>query len=172
MRNSFTISSALAARLFFLTPLISQCYSASNTTQVQQGDSLFHIAQEHGVTVQSLEAANPGIDALSLYVGQTINVPVVDDVPAIDDTVTTLVFASSKAAASVISSNDVPAMSDMVTGSIVFASSGSAAATALFKPTSEDVPAQSDFVTGSIVFASGSQRANAATPTTLVTSSR
>ncbi|KAM0803720.1 hypothetical protein BDR22DRAFT_46879 [Usnea florida] len=123
MRNSFAISSALAARLLFITPLISQCYSA----------------------------------------------PVADDVPAADDMVNTLVFASSQTTsptASVVSSNDVPAMSDMVTGSIVFASSGSktsATATAIFQPTSDDVPAQSDFVTGSIVFA---------TPTTLVTSSK
>ena len=141
MRNSFAISSALAARLLFITPLISQCYSATSTTQVQKGD----------------------------YVGQTINVPVADDVPAADDMVTTLVFASSQTTsptASVVSSNDVPAMSDMVTGSIVFASSGSktsATATAIFQPTSDDVPAQSDFVTASIVFA---------TPTTLVTSSK
>ena len=169
MRNSFAISSALAARLLFITPLISQCYSATSTTQVQKGDSFFEIAQEHGVPVQALEAANPGVDALSLYVGQTINVPVADDVPAADDMVTTLVFASSQTTsptASVVSSNDVPAMSDMVTGSIVFASSGSktsATATAIFQPTSEDIPAQSDFVTGSIVFA---------TPTTLVTSSK
>ena len=172
MRNSFPITSALAAHLLFLTPLISQSYSTTTTTQIQNGDSFFQIAQSHNVTVQSLEAANPGVDALNLYVGQTINVPVVDDVPAIDDTVITLVFASSQTAtptASVVASDDVPAMSDMVTGSIVFASSGSAAATAIFRPTSDDVPAQSDFVTGSIVFASGSKTVTA---TTLVTSSR
>ena len=181
MRNIFTISIALAARLLFIIPLISQCDSATTTTQVQKGDSFWQIAQKHGLTVESLEAANPGISTFDLYVGQTINVPVVDDIPAIDDTVTTLVFASgsqtAKAApptASVTSSNDVPAMSDMVTGSIVFASVSqtAGAAGAVFKPTSEDVPAISDFITGPIVFASGSQTAKAATPTTLVTSSR
>ena len=147
MRNSFAISSALAARLLSIIPLVSQCYSATTTTQVQKGDSFWHIAQEHGVTAESLEAANPGISTFNLYVGQTINVPVPNDVPAIDDTVTTLVFASvsqtaktATPSASVTSSNDVPAMSD--------------------------------FVTGSIMFASGSQPAKAATLTTLVTSSR
>ena len=147
MRNSFAISSALVARLLSIISLISQCYSATTTTQVQKGDSFWHIAQEHGVTVESLEAANPGVSTFNLYVGQTINVPVANDVPAVDDTVTTLVFASGSQTAktgtptaSVTSSNDVPAMSD--------------------------------FVTGSIVFASGSQTAKATTPTTLVTSSR
>ena len=178
MREFFTTSSALAARLLFILPLISQSYSATTTVQVQKGDSFLQIAHEHGVSVQSLEAANPGVEATSLYVGQTINVPVVDDVPAVDDTVTTLVFASSQTAkaatrtASATSSNDVPAMSDVVTGSLVFASSGPQTSGALFKPTSDDVPAMSDVVTGSIVFASGAQRAKATTPTTLITSSR
>lgn len=180
MRSFFAISSALAARLLFILPLISRCYSATTTVQVQQGDSFLQIAQEKGVSVQSLEAANPGVEATSLYIGQTINVPVVNDVPAADDTVTTLIFASSQTAkaatptASVTSSNDVPAVSDVVTGSLVFASSGvqtSGAATALFKLTSDDVPAMSDVVTGSIVFASGTQTAKATTPTTLITSS-
>ena len=94
MRNTFAISSALAARLLSIIPLISQCYSATTTTQVQPGDYFWQIAQKYGVTVESLEAANPGISTFNLYVGQTINVPVVDDVPAIDDTVSTLVFAS------------------------------------------------------------------------------
>ena len=145
MRRFFATSSALAARLLFILPLISQSYSARTTVQVQKGDSFLQIAHEHGVSVQSLEAANPGVEATSLYVGQTINVPVVNDVPAVDDTVTTLVFASSQTPA---------------------------AATALFKPTSDDVPAMSDFVTGSIVFASGARTAKATTPTTLIHSSR
>lgn len=66
MRSSFAISSALAARLLFILPLISQCYSATTTVQIQQGDSFFQIAQKNGVSVQSLEAANPGVEATSL----------------------------------------------------------------------------------------------------------
>ena len=172
MRNSFAISSALAARLLSILPLISQCYSATTTTQVQKGDSFWQIAHEHGVTVESLEAANPGVSTFNLYVGQTINVPVANDVPAIDDTVTTLVFASGSQTAktgtptaSVISSNDVPAMSDFVTGSLVFASVSQTAKTttpSASVTSSNDVPAMSDFVTGSLVFASVSQTAGAA----------
>ena len=133
----------------------------------------FKLAQQHNLTVQSLEAANPGVDALNLYIGQIINVPVVDDVPAMSDMVSTLVFASSASKAvtptsSVVASNDVPAQSDMVTKP-VFASSVSATATAIFQPTSDDVPAQSDMVTGPIVYATGAQTA---APTTLATSSR
>lgn len=158
MRNSFIISSALATRLLVILPLISQCYSATITIQIQKGDSFSQIAQRHGVTVDSVEAANPGADPFNLYVGQTINVPVVDDVPAVDDTVSTIIYASSQTTkatsrtASITSSNEVPAMSDVVTGSIVYASSVSqTSATPLFQPTSDDVPAASDFVTGSIV---------------------
>ena len=163
MRNTFAISSALAAHLLFIIPLISPSYSATTTTQVQKGDSFWQIAQSHGVTVESLQAANLGISTYNLYVGQTINVPVVDDVPAVDDMVSTPVFASgsptAKVTASVTSSNDVPAMSDMVTGPIVLPQT----AGAIFQVASEDVPAMSDMVTGPI---------KAATPTTLVTSSK
>ena len=124
MRSFFAISSALAARLLFILPLISQCNSATTTVQVRQGDSFLQIAQEHGVSVQSVEAAGPGVEATSLSVGQTINVSV------IDDTVTTLMFVLSQAGqaaiptASATSFDNVPAMSDVVIGSIVFASSG------------------------------------------------
>ena len=42
---------------------------------VQPGDTLFLIAQRFGVPLQTLIAANPGIDPLRLQIGQTLCIP-------------------------------------------------------------------------------------------------
>lgn len=42
---------------------------------VKAGDTLFAIAQSHGITLQQLEAANPGVDAKNLQVGQVLKLP-------------------------------------------------------------------------------------------------
>lgn len=48
---------------------------------VQSGDSLFIIANKFGTTIDQLLAHNSIIDANSLYIGQTIQIPVVKAVP-------------------------------------------------------------------------------------------
>lgn len=42
---------------------------------IKAGDTLFSIAQAHGITLAALEAANPGVDPTKLQVGQVINLP-------------------------------------------------------------------------------------------------
>ncbi|MDB5083664.1 MAG: hypothetical protein JWN30_550 [Bacilli bacterium] len=43
--------------------------------QVQSGDSFWKIAHSNQVSLSSLEAANPGVNAMHLQVGQTLNLP-------------------------------------------------------------------------------------------------
>lgn len=69
MHSPLIISSALAAPLLFMTPLITRGYSATSTTNVQDGDTFLAIADSAGIPVESLEAANPGVPASDLYVG-------------------------------------------------------------------------------------------------------
>ncbi|KAL8647852.1 MAG: hypothetical protein Q9226_006258 [Calogaya cf. arnoldii] len=42
---------------------------------IQSGDTFWAIAQKLGVSVDALQAANPGVSPTSLQVGQTINLP-------------------------------------------------------------------------------------------------
>ncbi|KAL8743429.1 MAG: hypothetical protein Q9190_004214 [Brigantiaea leucoxantha] len=42
---------------------------------IQSGDSFWSIAQKLGISVDALQAANPGVNAQSLQVGQVINLP-------------------------------------------------------------------------------------------------
>ncbi len=42
---------------------------------VQKGDTLIGIAVQHSVSIEALEAANPGIDPGNLQIGQTVFVP-------------------------------------------------------------------------------------------------
>lgn len=43
---------------------------------IQAGDTFFLIASDLGITLDSLVAANPGVDAGNLQIGQEINVPI------------------------------------------------------------------------------------------------
>lgn len=54
---------------------MAQCQAGTYQYVVQRGDSLWLIGQRFRVTVQQIAAANPGIDAGNLYVGQIICVP-------------------------------------------------------------------------------------------------
>lgn len=42
---------------------------------IQQGDTLYKIANQYGVSVQAVINANPGVDPYNLHVGQIIRVP-------------------------------------------------------------------------------------------------
>ncbi|KAG8162712.1 hypothetical protein KVR01_007190 [Diaporthe batatas] len=42
---------------------------------VKAGDTLFAIAQSHGITLEKLQAANPGVDPRALQVGQVLKLP-------------------------------------------------------------------------------------------------
>lgn len=56
------------------------CVDASSgvasTYTIVAGDTFFLISSELGITLDSLVAANPGVDAGSLQIGQVINVPI------------------------------------------------------------------------------------------------
>lgn len=60
--------------------------SLPNKYVIQEGDTFYSIAKEHsGMTVESLLAANPGVKASALKIGQTINLtkaPAVKPAPA------------------------------------------------------------------------------------------
>ena len=49
--------------------------SAQRTHTVQSGESFYAIARKYGVNLEALMAANPGVDARRLRVGQTLNLP-------------------------------------------------------------------------------------------------
>lgn len=42
---------------------------------VKAGDTLFSIAQSHGISLEALQAANPGVDPKKLQVGQVLKLP-------------------------------------------------------------------------------------------------
>ncbi|KAL8966426.1 MAG: hypothetical protein Q9183_003378 [Haloplaca sp. 2 TL-2023] len=42
---------------------------------IKQGDTLFEIAKAHGISLQALEKANPGLNPKTLQVGQKIKIP-------------------------------------------------------------------------------------------------
>jgi LysM repeat protein len=42
---------------------------------VQSGDTLFSIADKLGITLSALQAANPGLNADDMQIGQVINTP-------------------------------------------------------------------------------------------------
>jgi murein DD-endopeptidase MepM/ murein hydrolase activator NlpD len=54
----------------------------SHTYTVVQGDTLISIAQRNGVTVEALQAANPGLPATALSVGITLVIPAGDQASA------------------------------------------------------------------------------------------
>lgn len=54
----------------------------ATTYRVQWGDWLGKIADKHGVTVEALIAANPGINPNVIYPGQTLNIPAPGSAPA------------------------------------------------------------------------------------------
>lgn len=50
--------------------------NGSPTYQIVAGDTFFLIASRLGITLESLVAVNPGVDAGNLQIGDTINIPV------------------------------------------------------------------------------------------------
>lgn len=64
--------------LTMLTPVARAQVSGPQYT-VQSGDTLFDIALRFGVTLEALVAANPGLDANALAVGQSLTLPGFDD---------------------------------------------------------------------------------------------
>ncbi len=42
---------------------------------IQQGDTLYKLAQRYGTTVEAIMALNPGIDPYNLQIGQVIRIP-------------------------------------------------------------------------------------------------
>ncbi|HEX7057356.1 MAG TPA: LysM peptidoglycan-binding domain-containing protein [Bacilli bacterium] len=48
---------------------------------VKSGDTFWSIAAQHGVSVQSLMAANPGVNPQFLFTGQTIFIPRIPTAP-------------------------------------------------------------------------------------------
>lgn len=56
-------------------PVTAPAPPAESEYVVVKGDSLWKIAKKNGVSVKALEAANPGVDAARLKVGQKLVVP-------------------------------------------------------------------------------------------------
>ncbi|PKM73030.1 MAG: peptidoglycan-binding protein, partial [Firmicutes bacterium HGW-Firmicutes-16] len=44
---------------------------------VKKGDTLWKLSQTHGVSVQSISDANPGVDPQNLQIGSTLCIPAV-----------------------------------------------------------------------------------------------
>lgn len=71
--------------LVTLTPVAHAQVSGPQYT-VQSGDTLFDIALRFGVTLEALLAANPGLEANALGVGQQLILPGFDDVTGVINT--------------------------------------------------------------------------------------
>lgn len=55
----------------------NDCVTSGEATHtIVSGETFFLVASNLGLTVDALQAANPGVDPLLLQVGQVINVPV------------------------------------------------------------------------------------------------
>ncbi len=76
--SSAPVSSATPVPTMVPTPVPSPATSTPGTYTVKWGDWLNKIAAEHGVTVQAILAANPGLDPNLIYPGQVINLPTGD----------------------------------------------------------------------------------------------
>ncbi|MHA1569080.1 MAG: LysM peptidoglycan-binding domain-containing protein, partial [Alphaproteobacteria bacterium] len=42
---------------------------------VEEGDTLYEMSREYGVSVQEIQRANPGIDPYNLQIGQRVKIP-------------------------------------------------------------------------------------------------
>lgn len=73
-----TVTTPTATPIALTTPLPG----TATTYKVQWGDWLRKIAEKHGVTVEALLAANPGINPNVIYPGQTLNIPAPGSAPA------------------------------------------------------------------------------------------
>ncbi|WP_243834888.1 LysM peptidoglycan-binding domain-containing protein [Alicyclobacillus sacchari] len=65
----------IAAATMCLTSGLGVSTALAATVKVAPGQSLWKIAHSAGVSVQSVEAANPGIDPTNLQIGATVQVP-------------------------------------------------------------------------------------------------
>jgi membrane-bound lytic murein transglycosylase D len=65
-----------AAVLANLDRAVEETRVAVVTHRVARGETLTHIARRHGVRVDALRAANPGLNPRRMQVGQTVQVPV------------------------------------------------------------------------------------------------
>ena len=85
MRKTFSILlSFIIVSSFFVQPVAAQ--SSGPVYIIQAGDTLSYIASRFNVTVDELEAANPGVDPNFLSEGQEIVIPGLEGVTGVLDT--------------------------------------------------------------------------------------
>ena len=63
------------ALLVSLTLLLTSSFLGATTHVVKSGDNMYRIALAHKVSLTALQAANPGLNASSLRIGQQVNIP-------------------------------------------------------------------------------------------------
>jgi LysM repeat protein len=61
------------ARLLSVISFVTPVFSATHT--VKEGDNMYRIALNHGVTLQALQSANPSARVGGLKIGQTLQIP-------------------------------------------------------------------------------------------------
>ncbi len=61
--------------LIGLTLLLTSSFLGATTHVVKSGDNMYRIALAHKVSLTALQAANPGLNASSLSIGQQVNIP-------------------------------------------------------------------------------------------------
>ena len=74
-RNLGTVLAAVSALLVSASSLQAQGQLPASSVRVNQGDTLETIALRQGTTVDALLRANPGVQPLSLQVGQLLRLP-------------------------------------------------------------------------------------------------
>lgn len=61
--------------IFGLLLLVSTSFAGATTHVVKQGDNLYRIARNHGLSLTALQAANPSVNAQALRIGQRLVIP-------------------------------------------------------------------------------------------------
>jgi LysM repeat protein len=57
------------------TTVVPEPVTAGTEHKIAKGESFAKLAQQYHVTINALQAANPGVDAMKLQIGQTIKIP-------------------------------------------------------------------------------------------------
>ncbi|MCQ2110052.1 MAG: LysM peptidoglycan-binding domain-containing protein [Bacteroidaceae bacterium] len=85
--NRIITKLAIATCLLLVSAFAAAQESVYTKHTAQQGETLYRIAVNNGISVQDIYRANPGLEAQGLKVGQTINIPrasTVQEVPLQD----------------------------------------------------------------------------------------
>ncbi|MED4586373.1 3D domain-containing protein [Brevibacillus choshinensis] len=81
MKKQFITKSFVTMALgLCLAAISTPAFAASSTYQIKAGDTFYQISKQYNVPLESVLKANPGVDPQNLKLGQTIQLPVANQV--------------------------------------------------------------------------------------------